>query len=104
MVDTSCIGKESQHNAPQDHIRVSCKKKPTLDSWVDLSNTPCRRNFSHPLQQQLFTSREQEVEEMEKEEIGNRMRRRMRRKNWEEERETEEEGRRKRSRRRSCRA
>lgn len=32
VVDTSSVGKESQHDAPQDDIRVSCKKKPPSDS------------------------------------------------------------------------
>lgn len=43
MVDSSRIGKEPQHDAPQDHVRVSCKKKPPSDTWLGLSST-----FSHP--------------------------------------------------------
>lgn len=55
-MDASRIGKESQHNAPQDHIRVSWKNKTiTSDTTLDFTSTHCRSNTSHPLQDEQQT-------------------------------------------------
>lgn len=53
MVDASRIGKESQHNAPQDHIRVSWKNKTiTSDTTLDFTSTHCKMNSKHSSQSQ----------------------------------------------------
>lgn len=53
VVDASRIGKESQHNAPQDHIRVSWKNKTiTSDTTLDFTSTHCKMNSKHSSQSQ----------------------------------------------------